>query len=97
MIQHPIERKQAYIKITQRVGDPVPEKTIGKRPWVPVGGPRGVGIVGVLSKESRVNRGSGEVVVSTPSQQWFMNYESTLNTELWSRKRAVPTTPKDRM
>jgi hypothetical protein len=45
------------------VGDPVPEKTIGKRPRVPVGGPRGVGIVGMLSKESRVNRGSGEVVV----------------------------------
>jgi hypothetical protein len=29
-----------------RVGDLVPEKTIGKRLWVPVGGPRGVGIVG---------------------------------------------------
>jgi hypothetical protein len=46
------------------VGDPVPEKTIGKRPWVPVGGPRGVGrIVGVLSRELCVNRGSREVVV----------------------------------
>jgi hypothetical protein len=49
------------------VGDPVPEKTIGKCPWVPVGGTRGVGIVGVLSKESRVNYGSGEVVVLTLS------------------------------
>jgi hypothetical protein len=72
--------------VKERVGDPVPEKTIGKRPWVPVGGPRGVGIVGVLSKESRVNHGSGEVVVSTPSQQWFTNRRSTQNYGLASAR-----------
>jgi hypothetical protein len=63
----------SLVRVETRVSDPVPEKTIGKHPWVPVGGPRGVRIVGALSKESRVNRGSGEVIVSTPSQQWFTN------------------------
>jgi hypothetical protein len=43
---------------------PVPEKTIGKRPWVPVGSPQGVGTVGVLSKELRVNYSSRGVVIS---------------------------------
>jgi hypothetical protein len=58
-----------YVTTPVLVGDLVLEKTIGERPWVPEGGPRGVGIVGVLSKESRINRSFGEVVISTLSQQ----------------------------